>query len=269
MRKFLRKTVYLFIGSYIMLWVSACSGDDIKKFAGMQVDDSRSVIVLVDFSSAQHFPERSSYYGGIIGKEMIENLGMHDRLVVLPIDRASLSNSEEIFLADLSKENFASTSGPIPEREKQTRQNFEKRKKDLLADFQSRYDAVVKSRAPLSAETDIFGALASVKRYSVPNRPVLLVMLSDMMHHTKNLSMEPGKAMSKEKLDTILKTVQKVDLGGHQVFVLTGDQTPNQSGHFETIQLFWTKYFAENGATLIDYSSAARSKLVAAMQSNS
>jgi hypothetical protein len=246
----------------LLILQSACSIDDVKEFVGFGSDKTRNFVVLVDLSSASHDPERHGYYGGVISKEVLGGLGMFDRIAVLPIDKSSLTNAEEIFLADLSKMDFVPEMGPPLELEQQTKANVDAYKEKLVVEFEKSFQNAVKARSPQSGETDLFGALESVRRYGKSNGPTYVILLSDMMHNTKALSLETNnREFSSEKIDDFVQKAPSVDLTGYQVLVLTGDQAPNQATHFEAVRAFWKKYFELKGARLLDYSSAARSQV--------
>jgi hypothetical protein len=246
----------------LFLAFGSCKWRDLGEFVGIKPDKTRNVIVMVDLSSSPRVPDRHLFYKGVISKEIISNLGEKDKLTVIPIDRSSVTNAQEIFLADLSKEDFTPEMGSPLEIEKITKENLEKYKATMLPSFESAFDKAVAARTPLSNETDIFGALESARRYALSDRPNYVIMLSDMMNYTKVFSMEPSnKGFTREKLNDLIANAPKVSLKNYVFLVLTGDESGIDPSHFSAVQEFWTKYFDKNDARLYDYSSVSRSKV--------
>jgi len=255
------RIVYVLIVAGVFL--SACSVNDAKRFAGIPFEDRRNLVVLVDFSLSPIAPNRHEFYKQVIETEIFPNLDEKDTLTVVPIDKSSATNAEEIFKIDFSKVEIKVPVGPAKEMERLRKKKLEEERSRQLSEFQKAFDGAVKSRNPLAGQTDLFGALENSKRYAIPDRPTVLIMLSDMLHHSANLSMEPKKGMNldSEKFNKMFDSVAQIGLEGYTVLVLTGDQSGNSPEHFNLVKNFWTVYFDRNKASLFDYSSLAKSKV--------
>lgn len=106
---------------------------------------------------------------------------------------------------------------------------------------------------PTFRETDILGALV-IANQIFDNAPVnsqkILVIFSDMRHHTRDLDLEsiPGPRLVKLKnrVTPVLKDVQ--------VYALGVDGGGKSFSYWQSLMRFWTEYFKSAGATVRAYS---------------
>lgn len=222
----------------------------------------RNIICLVDFSSSKNGDLRQQYYKTVIKNNIIKNLAMTDRITVLPLDAASLTNAEEILVKDVSAEDFTPEMAPPMEEDKLTAEKFEKYKMQITAEFEQKFDRVAEDRKSRNQGTDIFGLLENLRNYIKPNTENNVIFLSDMMNYSKTLNMEPSnKNFNSSNIEKLVKDAPQIDLQNAKTLILTGDQPDLPPAHFELIKNFWTKYFEQNKAQLVDFSSAAVSRL--------
>src|SRR5687767_5902575 len=117
--------ILLILMAFCLAGLSGCRLEDAKEFIGIKADKTRNIVALIDLSATPQNPERHRFYQGVITKEIFGNLNAEDRFTVLPIDRSSVTNAEEIFLADFSKKDFTPEMGTPLEIEKLTKENLE------------------------------------------------------------------------------------------------------------------------------------------------
>lgn len=222
----------------------------------------KNIICVVDFSDSKNAVERLKFYMTVIKDNIIPNLGLHDKITVIPIDKASITNSSDILLKDLSTINFEPEQSSPMEEEQITLGNLKKYKDTLITSFAQNFQAAIDNRNKSQHGTDIFGALEVVKGKLKANDDNYVIMLSDMMNWTNTLKMEPGNnAFNNSTLDDIVSKVPNFEMSKTTALVLTAEQIEVSPEHFKLVQSFWTKYFAKNQIKLFDYNSASVSKL--------
>jgi hypothetical protein len=123
----------------------------------------KNIVCLIDFSDAKNANERLLFYMTSIKENIIPKLGLNDKLTVLPIDRASVTNSSDIFLANLSQKNFEPEMASPMEEEQIIQDNLKKYKDTLSVKFEESFQTAINNRNKSSLGTDIFGALEVAK----------------------------------------------------------------------------------------------------------
>lgn len=223
----------------------------------------KNIICLVDFSDSKNASERLQFYMTVIKDNIIPNLGMYDKISVLPIDKASITNSSDIFIKDLSATDFEPEMSNAMEEEELIQTNLKKYRDSLIIDFTNAFHSAINSRNKSQHGTDIFGALDVVKSSKLKERDEnYLIMFSDMMNWSKTLNMEPdNRNFNANTLDGLLDKMPNHQMPNLTALVLTGKQVEVTADHFKLVQTFWTKYFEKNGIRLYDYNSASVSKL--------
>jgi hypothetical protein len=108
---------------------------------------------------------------------------------------------------------------------------------------------------PQSQSTDILGVLAlaeQVFRESSEGRH-LLIILSDMRHHTRALDLESGNLVRSfsARNNTALAPAR---LQNVEVYALGVDSAGKSQEYWESLKAFWIEYFRNAGATLRSYS---------------
>lgn len=222
----------------------------------------RSIVCLVDFSDSKDATERLQFYMTAIRDNVIPKLSYTDKITVIPIDKASITNASDILLADLAKHDFEPESASPMEEEQITKDNLKKYTDSLAAVFARNFQSAIEGRNKTSHGTDIFGALEVTKTKLAESDNNIVFLFSDMMNYSGVIKMEPGNSQfGSNTIEAVLKKVAAVHLPNTVALVLTADQSYIPQEHFKLVQSFWTKYFENNGIKLYDYSSASLSKL--------
>lgn len=222
----------------------------------------RNFICVVDFSSSKNSAERQEFYMNVIKNNIIRNLTMTDRITVIPIDKASVTNSSEILIADLSAKDFTPEMASPMEEDDLTKKNFKNYKDSLAIIFETSFKNAIADRTKQSQGTDLLGALENVKGYTKPVYDNYVIFLSDMMNYTSFLNMEPSNTnFTNASVDEILKKLPGIEMPNTTALVLTANQVDVSAQHFSLVNSFWAKYFSKNNIKLYDYSSASVSKL--------
>jgi len=222
----------------------------------------KNIICVVDFSDSKNVSQRLNFYGNVIKENIIPKLGPHDKITVIPIDKASLTNSTDILLKDLSSMNFIPDQASPMEEEQLTENNLKKYKETLSNDFEESYKKAIDSRSEVNHATDVFGALEVIKGKLKPNDDNYIILLSDMMNYSNTLNMEPNNShFNSTTLERALSTVPGYNMPNTTALVLTGEQVEVTPAHFSLVQSFWTKYFNKNNIKLYDYNSGSVAKL--------
>lgn len=245
-----------------MLWITVLSCLAFTITGCEVTSKKRNIICLIDFSSSKNDETRQQFYKKVAKENIIKNLAMTDRIVILPLDAASVTNGEEILVKDISKQDFTPDMAPPMEEDKITNDNFDKYKQEITKEFEESFEKTAVNRKPNSRGTDIFGLLNVLSKYIKSETDNRLIFLSDMMNYSDTLKMEPSnKNFNESNLEKVISEVPQVNLKDTKVLVLTGDQPDLSPAHFNLVRSFWTKYFERNSAQLIDFSSAAVSRI--------
>lgn len=222
----------------------------------------KNIVCLVDFSDSKNASERLQFYMTVIKDNIIPKLSFTDKITVIPIDRASITNASDILLFDLSSKDFEPDAASPMEEEQITKDNLKKFTDSMAASFTQNFQSAIDSRNKTSHGTDIFGALEVVKGKIKTNDDNVIILLSDMMNYTSTLKMEPENSeFNAKSLNDILNKVPNYEMSNTTILVLTADQSYISPTHFKLVQNFWTQYFEKNKIKLYDYNSASLSKL--------
>lgn len=223
---------------------------------------NRNIICLVDFSSVKNDAARQQFYKTVIRDKILKNAARTDRIVVLPLDAASLTNAQEILIEDFGSRDFSPDLAPPMEEEKLTEKAFQQALGEVVARFDQKFGEVAEARKDNKMGTDIFGVISNLGRYLKDDKRNYVVFLSDMMNYSPALKMEPAnKEFSAATMEENLKKVPQTSLGGAGIFVLTGETAGQSPEHFSLVKNFWTGYFSRNGGEIADYGSASISKI--------
>lgn len=106
--------------------------------------------------------------------------------------------------------------------------------------------------------TDIFGALSLAEQIfendPTPGRKVL-VIFSDMRHHTSGLDLESSRAVpSIAAVRSGAATIRETRLEHVEIYVLGVDGAGKTTQYWDGLRALWTEYLASCGATLRSYS---------------
>lgn len=218
-----------------------------------------NIIGLVDFSSRDS--TLIDWYKVTFHTSVIGNLGPKDRLTLLPIDYNSQTAGTELFRIDFSRHTYTNEFAGLQADEVE-KKNHQDSTATAMARFDQSFDAARKARMALPEGTDIFGALRQVQKYVIPGYKTVLVITSDMLQFTDKVNMNfEAHLNTVEEIDRYLSIVEKADLTGIQVIVLTGPQPTITPQKFNAVKGFWQQYFTLCNGRLIDYSSGSVSKV--------
>lgn len=221
----------------------------------------RNIICYIDFSENPNFDKRVAYYSEIVNNIIIKNMSFNDRLIVLPIDNGTVTNSSEIIDSSLKKQFDYIPDGTSPLDENDVAQkNIGDDKQKISDNFNLNIEKAISDRSNLQKGTDIIGALSNVSKYYQGGQENIVILLSDMMNWSDNLKMEEG-SFTANMIDSKLAQLPKIDGKSTKILVHSGDLTNISNKHFTVLNQFWTKYFLNNNFILVDYSSGAKSKL--------
>lgn len=221
----------------------------------------KNIICYIDFSENPNFDKRVNYYNDVMNNSIIGNMSFEDRIVVLPIDNGTLTNSSEIIIDSLKKQSDYVPDGTSPlDEDAVAQKNADTEKKKISKDLTAKIQQAKLDRSGLKKGTDIIGALSSANKYYEDGQDNIVIFLSDMMNWSNNLKMEEG-SFNASMIDSKLAELPKIDGKSANVLIHTGDLTNISEKHFNILNQFWTKYFQNNKFTLVDYSSGSTSKL--------
>ncbi|MFN8288985.1 MAG: hypothetical protein U0U70_01890 [Chitinophagaceae bacterium] len=248
------------IASFLMLLVTVLVSCHKK-------ETPKNIIVPVDFSASRD-SIAIAWYKETIKNAIIRNMGVEDRITVLPVDGGSELWSQEVFSYDFSKNKYTNEYAGL-QADDVKRENFRDTAAKAMALFEQAFDRAVAERKQLSQVTDIFGSLRLTKKYVLTGHQNVLILFSDMQQSEtgEELNLEK-KVLTKPETETFLKKAVPVDLKGTDIIVLTGSQTNVTPEKFSALQTFWTKYFDKCGARAIDYSTGTAIKLEERLKSN-
>ncbi len=250
------------IFAIILLFATLSSLTSCKWGQKREEPKGKNIICLIDFSDAKNANERLMFYMTSIKENIIPKLGLYDKVTVLPIDKASVTNSSDIFLANLSEKNFEPEMASPMEEDQIIQDNLKKYKDTLTITFEQSFQNAINNRNKTSLGTDIFGALGIAKSKLSSRDDNYIVLFSDMMNWSNTLKMEPqDKGFNTSTLESSLTKVSNVDLSNATIIVLTGEQVGVSADHYNLVKSFWTKYFETNNTKLYDYNSASLTKL--------
>ena len=114
----------------------------------------KNIICLVDFSDSKNAAERLQFYMTVIKDNIIPKLSYTDKITVIPIDRASITNSSDILLADLSTKDFEPDAASPMEEEQITKDNLKKFTDSLATSFAQTFQAAIDNRNKTSDQPD-------------------------------------------------------------------------------------------------------------------
>jgi len=249
--------------SFIALALIIFSISSCKWGTEREAPRGKNIICMVDFSDSKNAAERLQFYMTVIKDNIIPSLGLYDKITVMPIDKASITNSSDILLEDLSAKTFEPDMASPMEEEQITQDNLKNYKDSLAIVFTQKFQSAIKNRSTLNHGTDIFGALEVVKGSKLKLADDnYLILFSDMMNWSKTLNLEPNnKNFNANTLDEMLGKVANHTMPNVTALVLTGEQVDVPPEHFQLVKSFWKKYFDKNQIKVFDYNSASVAKL--------
>ena len=226
-----------------------------------------NIICFVDFSEAPEWNKRLEDFRNLIQHAVIGNMRVEESIVVLPIDKASLTAGTEIYKATFKKElqYIPERTSPIDE-DKVLAKNVQQDRDSFSSAFARRFETVKSERIKQIQGTDIFGALEQAKKYVEPDQKNIIILFSDMMNWSSELKMEPDN-FSLSSVNIALQKAPSVQIFNARVIVFTGNLSQISQLHFKAVKQFWTEYFKKQNIELVEYSSGAVTSLEKAISS--
>jgi len=230
-------------------------------FTSCTKEKKKAIVCLIDFSETPEWNSRMEMLKQVTINSIISKISFNTSLVILPLDKASASGSEELLSGrTLNEFDYIPDMTAPPDEDRVSQENLQKTKDSLKQEFSQLFDKALQSRVGLQKGTDIFGALEQAKRYLPEGGQNIIILLSDMMNWSNDLKMEPGN-FNTASIEQALKKVPAANLSNAKILIYTGQTGYLPADHFKTVQQFWEKYFSQNNIQLVDYSSGAITKL--------
>ena len=226
----------------------SASGDaaDAAESPAAPARDPRQTVVLVDFSTSR--PAEELQQSRRLTTDAVRSLSYGDRLVLLEVHRAGQDDAPA-FVDTVARARSSAAPGRGDER--RLAEHRERLERSLRVFFDS-------TRMGQIAGTDLFATLTSVAEHAVEagGRPTRLLILSDMLHSTRELDMERGRVPDAAWIEQWAARGRIPRLDGVCVGVVGPDVSTDQGVR---LREFWKRYFQAAGATLKDenYRNAA------------
>lgn len=247
----MKSTINLFLLAAITAAFTTCQS---KK------EQAKNYIIPVDFSSSRD-SSVIAWYKATIVTSILNKAGSKDKVIVLPVDRHSELWGQEIFKVDYGEYEYGNEHAGL-QREQIERKNFSDTVNSAASRFITLFEAAQLQRKGSANGTDILGSLRQCQKYLSADYQNVIVFLSDMEQSTEKGELDlERKDLSKLALDASIEKAERIDLDNCKIVVLTGPQVKTSPANFNLVKGFWTDYFTKCKAQLIDYSSAAVTKL--------
>jgi len=268
----------LIIGCLFMLSLTGCVSPELKR---------HNIIVLVDYSSSL---DETTFQGykNLIGECWL-NLKPQDRLAILPIDFGSKTQSRRLVFEDLAQQTFSKKHDGITHAADSLQKRFKAYLKTKAPELKNKLEHYKSDRRNLSNSTDIFSALEEASKLLEPkaaqedlmgqimrtltgeDRMVsenTIVLLSDMIHQTREVNFGYGNETNTEKVMGWLKQQHKLPVFENTHVFVYGANGGNNPRRFESIQGFWENYFTKTSAQLVAYGFDTRHELLTHLSGN-
>lgn len=209
-------------------------------------------IVLLDYSASLPDEEFDKYVG-MFRQGLLKQMSYDDRMVLIPIDKASEMKNEiigECHFVDLKKQ----LSKNIPPFQVLSEADT------VIARFQRTLDTLFQheiyyfrdQRKKFNVETDIIGSLNQATSYLTHSENAIFIF-SDMIQESAeaNLKRLTTKAAIDKKIIELKETAQIPDLKNCLIFVCGATEKSKQN--YRLNKYFWTSFFENTNASLRDY----------------
>lgn len=207
--------------------------------------DRMNVLVLLDLSASEGMPTEAvktpfERNADAVAK-LLASLPAGSRITVLKITEDSVRDPVPLLSARLADDPGY----------------FGERLAGGQADLVRAWRARAKQLAPTARGTDIIGALhlASEMFKAASGTRKLLVLYSDMRHHTATLDLEaPWGIDAAATIKAVEAQAHIADLTGVTVYVAGANGGGNDLKSWQAVKDFWIAYFAKSGARVAGYS---------------
>lgn len=185
---------------------------------------------------------------------LLTQLGPMDALMVMAIDRASLTAAIPLFEVDLARHEFENPAFP-PTIQGDMADKARAAFLDSVAQaFPEVVRAGVAARKANNQRTDILGALRQAAQYVKPERVNRLFLLSDMLNDSEELNLDKLRKQGAD-LNKAMEALPSLHLPYDGISVFTGDNSTIKAGDFAKLQNCWSRYFHKCGVPLAVYTS--------------
>ncbi|MFI5251135.1 MAG: hypothetical protein ACHQQQ_01780 [Bacteroidota bacterium] len=239
-----------------------------------KIDRRLNCICLIDYSGSLS-DETLQRYIHIISSDVLSNLNIKDRLIVLPIDEGAKTEAVKLVYEDFSEKKYSKTSDGFTHASDSTMKRFHDYLEQLKPQLMIQLDSQKVVRSKFTYFTDIMAALEQSEGLletneednftTIFNRFItgrnklvsenVIILFSDMIHESSEYNFnKPNGCDSKEASSIINNLVQNKrmpNLKGSKIFV--DGRTGHSNRMVENIRSFWSKYFKESHADLIAY----------------
>lgn len=213
---------------------------------------SINCIVLLDYSASLSNEEFDKYVS-MFREGLLKKLKYEDRIILIPIDKASEMKNELIGQCDFRelKKKLSQNISPLRvlSEEDTIRARFD-RTLDTL--FQYQIYSFRDKRKRFNVETDIIGSLLQATNYLHSGKNAI-VIFSDMIQESPeaNLKRLFSKTAIEKKISELSETAQIPDLKNAAIFVCGA--TEKSKKRYRLNKYFWKLFFQKANARLLDY----------------
>ena len=194
--------------------------------------------------------------------KLLTQLGPKDALLVMAIDKASLTAAIPLFKLDLATKRFDNPAFPPTIKGAMA----EKAKVAFLDSVARSFVGTVKqgvvSRVANNQRSDILGAIRQAVQYVNPERFNRLYLLSDMLNDSEELNLDRLRKQGAD-LGKAMEAIPTLSLPYDEVLVFTGDNSRIKAEDFIRLHGCWKSFFQRCGVRVTAYTSGEmRTELV-------
>jgi hypothetical protein len=223
------------LSNLMLLSPAEGKNDSLWKF-GKDKKAPRAITVLVDMSGSTNQARRTVYRNAF--EKIYQNLQQGDRIVVGTITGRSYIDFKPVVDAEIPKQSIWVNRIAFEQKLAETKKDIKDEMEKLLS---------LKHGTP---RTEIINSLNIADNiFHGEKRQKILILLSDMVQDSKEYNFDHAK-ITDEYIAGIIKDRQKQNLIPrlNDVKVYVAGASATNSKKFNSIELFWRRYFAACGA---------------------
>jgi hypothetical protein len=132
---------------------------------------------------------------------------------------------------------------------------FGERLESARRQIEKAWQAKATQLKPQFSYTDVLGGilLAAQIFENQPGKPKVLVIFSDMRHHTPDLNLESSARLLTQLRARLLRDHSAAGLRNVRVYVLGVDGAQKDFAYWSALRGYWTEYFSQAGSQLVTY----------------
>lgn len=238
----------------LLMFVLTMGCSSCEKITGSTAKEGVNSVCYVDISSSDTANLNLRLVD--LRDKLLTQLGPKDALLVMAIDKASLTAAIPLFELDLATKRFDNPAFPPTIKGAMA----EKARAAFLDSVARSFVGTVKqgvvSRMANNQRTDILGALRQAVQYVKPERVNRLYVLSDMLNDSEELNLDKLRKQDAD-LKKVMESVPALNLPYEEVYVFTGDNSTIKAADFAKLQACWSCYFQRCGIQPTAYTSGA------------